>query len=145
MIELLLVVLQQWRGHKLHVRVLPLPNGAAAEKGPSGGVTGEELLRSGIGRGHRRNSGRGRAQALHALEIEAVLLEMAGDVLACEAFHAHELHYGFGDGVFDAEVGDRVDETLVELRRPNQARPLQGAGVLIAAAAGDGFGREGSV
>ncbi|RWV88431.1 hypothetical protein GW17_00049479, partial [Ensete ventricosum] len=32
---------------------------------------------------------------------------------------------GLGDGVLDAEVSDGIHEPLVELRRPNQPRPLQ--------------------
>ena len=51
-----------------------------------------------------------------------------------EAVDAHELHYGLGHGVLDAEVRDRVDEALVQLRRPHEARALVHPGRLVAAA-----------
>jgi hypothetical protein len=71
------------------------------------------------------------AHPLHALEVEAVLLEVGGHVLAREAVDAHQLHYGLGHGVLDAEVCHRIDEALVQLRRPHQARPLERPGRLV--------------
>lgn len=68
---------------------------------------------------------------------------MAGDVLSSEAVYAHELHYGLGNGVLDPEMGHGVDESFVELRRPNQPRSLQGACWLVAGVAG-GHGVRGS-
>lgn len=72
---------------------------------------------------------------LHPLEVKAVFLEVAGDVFTGQSVDAHELHYGLRDGVLDAEVGDGVDEALVELRRPDEAWTLEGPGGLVAAVA----------
>ncbi|CAL4908218.1 unnamed protein product [Urochloa decumbens] len=111
------------------------------------GPRGEEVLGGGVGAGARgvatpraaaassSPAAAAAAEPLHALEVEAVLLEVGGDVLAREAVDAHQLHYRLGHGVLDAEVGDGVDEALVELRRPDQARPLQRPGRLVAGAA----------
>lgn len=75
-------------------------------------------------------------QSLHALEVKAVLLQVAGHILPGQPIHAHQLHDGLGHGVLDPQVGDRVDEPLVELGRPDEARPLEGAGRLVAAGVG---------
>ncbi|CAL5094947.1 unnamed protein product [Urochloa decumbens] len=112
------------------------------------GPRGEEVLGGGVGAGARgvaspraapsaasASPAAAAAEPLHALEVEAVLLEVGGDVLAREAVHAHQLHYRLGHGVLDAEVRNGVDEPLVELRRPDQARPLQRPGRLVAGAA----------
>lgn len=106
------------------------------------GGAGEELIRGGVGSGDRpRDGAAGTPEALHALEVEAVLLEVTGDVLAGEAVDAHQLHYGLGDGVLDAEVGHGVDEAFVELRRPDEAGALEGTGGFVGGGAGkDGGG-----
>lgn len=75
-------------------------------------------------------------QSLHALEVQAVLLQVAGHILPGQPIHTHQLHDGLGHGVLDPQVGDRIDEPLVELRRPDEARPLEGAGRLVATGAG---------
>jgi len=79
---------------------------------------GEEVVSGGVGGGAS-------GQALHALQVEAVFLEMAGDVFAGQAVDAHELHYGLGNGVLDPQVGHGIHEALVQLRGPHQPRPLE--------------------
>ena len=63
-----------------------------------------------------------------------IQLNTLGDVLALGAVDVHEPHYGLGHGVLDAEVRDRVDEALVQKRRPHEARALVHPGRLVAAA-----------
>ena len=91
------------------------------------GRAGEEAVRSGIG------GGSAGGEPLHPLQVEAVLLQMAGDVLSGEAVDAHQLHDRLGDCVLDAEVGHGVDEALVELWGPHEAGPLQGPSWLVRA------------
>lgn len=98
---------------------------------------GKEVLSGCVGNGPT-TSAVPRGQTLHTLEVEAVLLEVTGDVLPGEAVDAHKLHDCLGDGVLDAEVGDGVDESLVELRGPDEARALEGTGRLVAVAGGVG-------
>lgn len=100
--------------------------------------TSEQLIIGGC-----RTSTRG-AETLHALEIQPILLEMAGDVLARKPVNAHQLHYCLGHGVLDAEMSDSVDEALVELGSPDEARALEGASGLVGAV-GAGHGEIGSV
>ena len=64
--------------------------------------------------------------AARALEVDAVLLEVAGDVLAGEALDVHEAHDGLGYGTLVAEVRHRLDEPVVQLRRPHHPRLLPG-------------------
>lgn len=93
---------------------------------------GEEAVCSGIG------GGSAGGEPLHPLQVEAVLLQMAGDVLPGEAVDAHQLHDRLGDGVLDAEVGHGVDEALVELWGPHEAWPLQGpSGLVLAGRVGE--------
>uniref|UniRef100_A0A804Q0B3 Uncharacterized protein n=1 Tax=Zea mays TaxID=4577 RepID=A0A804Q0B3_MAIZE len=108
------------------------------------GPSGEEVLGGGVSAGAggvasprapASSPAAAAAQPLHALEVQAVLLEVGGDVLAREAVDAHQLHYGLGHGVLDAEVRHGVDESLVQLRRPHEARALERPGRLVAAAA----------
>jgi hypothetical protein len=111
------------------------------------GPRGEEVLGGGVGGG----AGAGgvaapspaAAEPLHALEVEAVLLEVGRDVLAREAVDAHELHYGLGHGVLDAELRHGVDEALVQLRRPHEARALERPRRLVAAPAPAAAGSRG--
>jgi len=80
---------------------------------------GEEVVRGGVCGGG--TSG----QTLHALQVEAVFLEVAGDVFAGQPVDAHELHYGLGNGVLDPQVGHGIHEALVQLWGPHQSRPFQ--------------------
>ena len=59
-----------------------------------------------------------------SIEVETVLLQVTSDVFAGQTIDAHELHYGLGNGVFDAEVRDGVNEALVELWGPHEAGPF---------------------
>lgn len=71
--------------------------------------------------------GGGRAlvgEALHPLHVEAILLEVAGDVLPGEALHVHQLHDRLGHRVLHPQVRHHLHEPLVQLRRPHQPRPL---------------------
>lgn len=108
---------------------------------------GEQMVGSGISRssqgtGGSTSSTTGSAgrEALHAFEIKAVLLQMTGNVLPGQAIDTHELHYGLGDGILDTQVSDGVDKALVELRSPNKAGALEGAGGLIAGGPGAQIG-----
>lgn len=58
-------------------------------------------------------------EALHALEVETILLQVASNVLTSETVHIHELHDGLGHRVLDAQVNHGVHESLVELRSPH--------------------------
>ncbi|KAF8765630.1 hypothetical protein HU200_008121 [Digitaria exilis] len=130
-------------GREGRVRVAGAGGGAVAGREEGDGPRGEEVLGGGVGAGARgvasprapASAAAAAAEALHALEVEAVLLEVGGDVLAREAVDAHQLHYGLGHGVLDAEVRHGVDEALVELRRPHEARALERPRRLVAAAA----------
>ena len=121
---------------------------AVARREEGDGPRGEEVLGVGVGAGPRgvasprtstasasTSASASAAEPLHALEVEAVLLEVGRDVLAREAVDAHQLHYGLGHGVLDAEVRHGVDEALVQLRRPHEARPLERPRRLVAGAA----------
>lgn len=77
-------------------------------------------------------------ETLHPLQIKPVLLQMAGDVLAGQPVDAHQLHYRLRDSILDPQVGHGVDEPLVELRGPHEARPFQGPGRLVSPATGTG-------
>lgn len=135
------VVVVPAHGGERRVRV-PAGGGAAGrEEGDRPG--GEEVLRGGVraGAGGVAPAGAGAAPSsaaaavadpLHALEVEAVLLEVRRNVLAREAIDAHQLHYRLGDGVLDAEVRHRVDEPLVQLRRPHEPGPLERPRRLVA-------------
>ena len=68
----------------------------------------------------RRVLHRALAASLQALEVQAVLLEVARHVLARQTLHVHELHDRLGHRVLDAEVRHGVDEALVQRRRPHQ-------------------------
>nr|CAB3461476.1 unnamed protein product [Digitaria exilis] len=133
-------------GREGRVRVASAGGGAVAWREEGDGPRGEEMLGGGVGAGAGGVAPPGApasaaaaptaaAEALHALEVEAVLLEVGGDVLAREAVDAHQLHYGLGHGVLDAEVRHGVDEALVELRRPHEARALERPRRLVSAAA----------
>ena len=87
-------------------------------------ATCKEMIGGGIGGG---SGGGGGNSSLHALQVKSVFLQVAGHVFSCQAIHTHELHYGFWDGVFDAQLGDGVDESLVELWGPHEARAFQSA------------------
>jgi hypothetical protein len=115
--------------------------------GRSGGVGSGHLVneRLGDGGGGEDVVGGGGpliGEALHPLDVEPVLLEVAGDVLPGEALHVHELHDGLGHRVLDAQVRHHVDEALVQLRRPHQPGPLARGvvAVVIAVAAVPGRG-----
>lgn len=82
-------------------------------------------------------------QTLHTLEIETVLLQMAGNILPGEAVYTHELHYGLGDGVLDPQVCHSVHKALVELWGPHEAGPLERAGGLFPARTRPQVGRIG--
>ena len=86
-------------------------------------------------RGHEPGSSRGRAaaavHALQALEVQPVLLQVARHVLASQALDAHEVEDALGHSLVDAELVDRGDELLVQLRAPNHPRLLQRAAVVL--------------
>lgn len=98
------------------------------------GRAGEEVVGGGVASvgdsGGASAAGAG-GEALHSLEVEPVLLEVARDVLAGQAVDAHELHYGLRDRVLDPEVGHGVDEPLVELWGPHEPGTLEGPGRLV--------------
>ena len=81
----------------------------------------EEMIGGGSG-GRRRPIGKqptssssasAAAAALLSLEVEAIFLEMTGDVLASQAFHVHQLHDCFRNRVFYPQVGHHFHESLV--------------------------------
>lgn len=89
-------------------------------------VGNQEMGRGGEAGGYRGGSeevvGGGRAfvrKALHALEVKAILLQVAGNVLPGEAIHIHELHDGLRHRALDAQVSHSVHESLVELWSPH--------------------------
>lgn len=100
--------------------------------------TSEELI---IG---RCRTSTGSTKTLHALEIQPILLEMAGDVLARKPINAHQLHYGLRHSVLDTEMSNSINEALVELRCPDKARALEGASGLVGAV-GAGHGEIGGI
>lgn len=51
-----------------------------------------------------------------ALEADAVLLEVGGDVLAGEPLDVHEVQDGRRHGLLDADRVHSFDETLVQLQ-----------------------------
>lgn len=108
------------------------------------GSASEELVIGGGYVAKPRAAGRGRACStatpLHPLEIQAILLEMTRNVLPRESVDAHELHNSLRNRVLDAQMRDSVYEALVELRRPDESRPLESARGLLAGAAVDGIG-----
>lgn len=73
---------------------------------------------------------------LHALEVKTILLQVASDVFPGQPINAHELHYGLRNRVLDPKVRHGVNKPLVELRGPNQTRPLESSGRFLAAVAG---------
>ena len=68
----------------------------------------------------------GVVDGLEAFDVEAVLLEVAGDVFARDVGHVHELQDGRGHGLVDAEVVDAVYKLFVELCGPQHARLFPG-------------------
>ena len=107
-----------------------------------GAVRVKEMSRHGrareepIRRRIRSASAAGRQpSSLHPLEVKPILLQMARDVLSRQPVDAHELHNRLGNGVLDPEMRHRVDEAFVQLRRPHEARPLQGPRRLVSGAA----------
>lgn len=63
--------------------------------------------------------------ALHSLEIKAVLLQMASNILSSEAINTHELHYSLGHSILDPQVRHSIHKPLVELWRPHEPGPLE--------------------
>jgi hypothetical protein len=125
------VVVRGAHGREGRVRVGRAVAVAVPRREERDGSRGEEVLGGGVGPPRAGGVAPPRAHPLHALEVEAVLLEVGGDVLPREAVDAHQLHYGLGHSVLDAQVRHRVHEALVQLRRPHQARPLQRPGRLV--------------
>lgn len=143
---LVMVVLLESSDGDKRQEVVGVGAGTVQEVGRHRGA-GEQMVGGGVSRssqgacaGTGGPGGAAGGEALHALEVKAVLLQVAGDVLPGQPVDAHELHYGLGDGILDPQVGHGVDEALVELRRPHQAGPLEGAGGLVAAGAGAQIG-----
>jgi len=52
-------------------------------------------------------------------------------ILSSKAINTHQLHYGFGDSILNAQVGHSIHKSFVELWGPHEAGPLQGAGWLL--------------
>uniref|UniRef100_A0A8R7U266 Uncharacterized protein n=1 Tax=Triticum urartu TaxID=4572 RepID=A0A8R7U266_TRIUA len=122
---LLLVVPAVAGGDAAHGRGVVVVHGG----GHGGGVRHLRLAQAGRHRGGGEDVVGGGGplvgEALHPLDVEAVLLEVAGDVLAGEALHVHQLHDGLGHRALDAQVRHHLHEPLVQLRRPHQPRPLR--------------------
>jgi hypothetical protein len=129
--RVVVVVVRGAHGCEGRIRVGRAVAVAVTRRGERDGPRGEEVLGGGVGPPRAGGVAPPRAHPLHALEVEAVLLEVGGDVLPREAVDAHQLHYGLGHRVLDAQVRHRVHEALVQLRRPHQARPLQRPGRLV--------------
>jgi len=136
---LLLVVVERRHRHKGKEMIRIWPRRGVQEMRRHRGA-GEEVVsgrvRNGAGGAASGTTGSGGGNPLHAFEIQTVLLQVAGDVFSGQTIHAHELHYGLGNGVFYAEVCDGVDEALMELRGPHKARALEGSSGLLAGGAG---------
>jgi len=136
---LLLVVVERRHRHKRKEMIRIRPRRGVQEMRRHRGA-GEEMVSGRVGDGAggaaSGTTGPGGGYPLHAFEIETVLLQVAGNVFSGQTIDAHELHYGLGNGVFYAEVRDGVDEALVELWGPHEARALEGSGGLLAGSAG---------
>mmetsp|Transcript_12902 Transcript_12902/g.51923 ORF Transcript_12902/g.51923 Transcript_12902/m.51923 type:complete len:530 (+) Transcript_12902:206-1795(+) len=69
--------------------------------------------------------------ALQALEVEAILLQVARNVLAGQTLDAHEVEDALGHSLVDAELVDGGHKLLMQLRAPHHARLLERAVVLV--------------
>lgn len=122
---------QNRHGHHRRVRNrhrdLEMPISMAVSVGVTAGSA--KLVEALWYRGRREKLVRRRGalggQPLHPLQVEAVLLQVASDVLACQSLNIHQLHNRLRHGVFDPQMADDVDEPLVEMRGPHKAGPLQ--------------------
>lgn len=136
---LLLVVVERRHRHKRKEMIRIWPGRGVQEMRRHRGA-GEEVVsggvRDGAGGATSRTTGSGGGNPLHAFEIETVLLQVTGHVFSGQTIDAHELHYGLGNGVFYAEVGDGVNEALMELRGPHKAGALEGSSGLLAGGSG---------
>mmetsp|Transcript_10673 Transcript_10673/g.24159 ORF Transcript_10673/g.24159 Transcript_10673/m.24159 type:complete len:411 (+) Transcript_10673:248-1480(+) len=65
-----------------------------------------------------------RPEAVHALKVQAILLQVARDILACHTLDIHQLQNGFRHGILHAEVIHRIHESRMQLRRPHKPRLL---------------------
>mmetsp|Transcript_4183 Transcript_4183/g.17210 ORF Transcript_4183/g.17210 Transcript_4183/m.17210 type:complete len:524 (+) Transcript_4183:257-1828(+) len=69
--------------------------------------------------------------ALQALEVEAILLQVARNILAGQTLDTHEVEDALGHSLVDAELVDGGHELLMQLRAPHHARLLERAAVLV--------------
>jgi arginine deiminase len=67
------------------------------------------------------------------LEVEPVLLKVRRDVLSRQTVDVHELHDRLRHRVANAEMRNRVDESLVKRRRPDEPRAFQRLRVVFGA------------
>jgi len=136
---LLLVVVERRHRHKRKEVIRIWPRCGVQEMRRHRGA-GEKVVSGRVGDGAggaaSGTTGSGGRYPLHAFKIETVLLQVAGNVFSGQTIDAHELHYGLGNGVFYAEVGDGIDEALMELWGPHKARALEGSSGLLAGSAG---------
>ena len=63
--------------------------------------------------------------------VRAVLLEVAGDVVASEAFHAHQLQDAGGYGLVDSELLNGLSKAAVELWCPLHLQTTVDKGVAV--------------